>query len=234
MKAESRRFIHMGINYVTLPNPQIDQQASLAFQSALLSAGIDFTAIELGENQIKVLRKSPLPLEIRVMTKSAHPKALGQILVLAPDPYRALNNYGLEVEAVLEAFAQAWPAPNRKILSCDVTLRCLYPSTSKHAFQELWEQRLHQPQASLAKLGRPVLGGGLRFVMPPQAGEPEPTQIEVKIESFLQDPNKVFIETRFLWPESKPVGTPFGAIARLNQVNAYILSEVQAFMTDNA
>ncbi|MBN1579217.1 MAG: hypothetical protein JXA89_00845 [Anaerolineae bacterium] len=233
MKAESRRFIHMGINYVTLPNPQIDQQASLTFQSALLSAGIDFTTIELSENQIKVLRKSPLPIEIRVMTKATQPKSFGQILVLAPDPYRALNNYSSEVEAVLEAFAQAWPAPNRQILSCDVTLRCLYPSTSEHAFQELWEQRLHRPQSSLARLGRPVLGGGLRFVMPPQAGEPEPTQIEVKIESFLQDAKKIFIETRFLWPEARPVGTPFGATARLEQVNAYILNEVQAFMTDD-
>ena len=232
MKVESRRFIHMGINYVTVPKPQIDQQASLAFQGALLAAGIDFTGIELGDNQIKVLRKSPLPLEIRVMAKTAQPKAFGQVLVLAPDPYRALNNFASEVEAVLEAFGQAWPAANRQILSCDVTLRCLYPSTSEHAFQELWEHKLHQPQTSLAKLGRRVLGGGLRFVMPPQAGDPEPTQIEVKIESFLQDAKKIFIETRFLWPESKPAGTPLAATARLDQANAYILNQVQAFMTD--
>ena len=234
MKTRARKFVHMGINYVVLPTVSIDQRKSLQFQEALLSAGIDFTSVALQDQQIRVQRKPPLPLEIRVIVQAAKPKSLAQVLILGPAPYNALNNFASEVEAVLQAFEQTWPAPHRQIVSSDVTLRCLYPSTSEHAFQEIWEGRLGQSPAALTALGRPVLGGGLRFVMPPQAGDPQPTQIEVKIESFFQDAQKIFVETQFLWPGSRPIGTPFEPAAKLQQANAYILEHVHAFLSGQA
>ena len=230
MRPDSRQIIHMGTNYVILPMPMIDQEHSLKFQRALISKGIDFTNLALEENQIRVWRNPPLPLEIRTIAQTSQPQPFGQILVIAPTPNRRLENFISEVAAVLEAFDQTWPSQNRRILSCDVTLRCLYQSTSEHAFQELWEERLHQPPGSLAKLERRVLGGGLRFVMPPQPGDPEPTQVEVKIESFLRDTKKIFIETQFTWPAPKPPGSDFASAARLNQANEYIENQVHAFM----
>jgi hypothetical protein len=106
----------------------------------------------------------------------------------------------------------------------------LYETSAEHAFQELWEMRLRQPPDSLAVLGRPVLGGGLRFVMPPQPDDPEPVQIEVKIESFLRDTKKIFVETQFAWPSPMSPGAPF-PVNRLEQVNKYIEESVISFIT---
>jgi len=143
-----------------------------------------------------------------------------------------LHHFISEVKAILEAFEQAWPLQNRQILRCDVTLRCLYQSTGEHAFQELWEKRLQQPRDSLGKLGK-VLGGGLRFIIPPpQAGDPESAQVELKIESFLRDTKRIFIETQLVWPEPRPPGSDFAPADKLNQANQYIENKVHAFMME--
>jgi len=233
MRPDSRQIIHMGINYVILPMPMVDQEHNLKFQSSLIAKGVDFTNLALEESQIRIWRNPPLPLEIRVSAQTSQPQPFGQILVIAPNPNRPLENFISEVVAVLEAFNQTWLPQNRRILSCDVTLRCLYQSTSEHAFRELWEERLCQPPDSLAKLERRVLGGGLRFVMPPQQGDTEPTQVEVRIESFLRDTKKIFIETQFTWPAPKPPGTDFAPATRLNQANEYVENQVHAFMMED-
>jgi len=196
------------------------------------SVGIDFSHVALEESQIRVWRNPPLPLEIRAVAQTSQPQPFGQILIIAPNPNRHLESFISEVTASLDAFNQTWPPQNRRILSCDVTLRCLYQSTSEHAFQELWEERLRQPSDSLARLERRVLGGGLRFVMPPQQGDAEPTQVEVKIESFLRDTKKIFIETQFTWPAPKPLGVDFDPAVRLNQTDEYIQNQVHAFMME--
>jgi hypothetical protein len=230
MKPESRRFLHMGINYIVLPAPQIDRRISLGFQEALISAGIEFTNSAVEENHILVQRKPPFPLEMRVAVQISQPQPFGQILIIAPHPNRRLENFISETEAVLNAFVKNWPSASRQILSCDVALRCLYESTSRHAFEELWERRLGQPSESLGVFRRKVLGGGLRFVMPPQPGDIEPSQVEVKIESYLQDPKKVFVETQFMWPNPSPPGSPFNAADRLHEVNNFITDQVHAFL----
>jgi hypothetical protein len=230
MKPESRRIIHMGINYVIVPVPEINKEAGLKFQQSLISEGIEFTDFTLEEKQIFIQRKPPFPLQARVSRQISPPQPFGQVLVIAPNPNRSLETFAWEAQAVLSAFGQTWPSTHRQILSCDVALRCLYQSTSAHAFKELWEERLHQPKELLDKLDRKVLGGGLRFVMPTQESDPEPTQVEVKIESFLKDTGQIFVETQFFWPEPKPPGSPFQPDERLKQVNEYILNQVHAFL----
>jgi hypothetical protein len=229
MILDSRQIIHMGINYHTVPMPAIDQQNNLRFQQFLLKTGVDITSGRIEQNSIVIERPAPRPLIIQMIVQAARPN-IGQVLIVAPTSQQPLQQFINEVGAALDAFEQAWPSPNRQILACDVTLRCLYESTSDHAFQEIWEKRLSQPPDSLKALNRNVLGGGLRFVMPPQAGDPEPVQIELKIESFLRNTKKVFIETQFLWPGPKPPGAAFSPEDRLRQVNEYIEKHVHAFM----
>lgn len=233
MRPDSRQIIHMGINYVILPIPIIDQEHFLKFQDSLISKGIDFTHAACEKNEIRAWRNPPLPLQISAIAQTARPQPLGQILIVAPTPNRPLDNFASETEAVLEAFDQTWVPQNRQIISCDVTIRCLYQSTSEHAFKELWEDRLLQSSASLASLERNVLGGGLRFVMPPQPRDPQPTQVEVKIESYLRDTKKIFVETQFAWPQPKPPGSDFDPRIRLDQANNYILNQVHAFMEES-
>lgn len=98
--------------------------------------------------------------------------------------------------------------------------------------ERLWENSLHQAQDSLKYFGRPVLGGGLRFVMPPKPDEPDPVTTEVKIESFLQDTKSFFIEVQLLWPKPSAGPVPLDPGRRVRDLDAYIENSVIPFILD--
>jgi hypothetical protein len=218
--------LHIGINYVISPPPELNKRQYLAFQNALVDVGIEFNRANDTPQEICIEKKAP-PLRIRVIAAPDAP--IGQLLIVAPHPNRNVSIFCKQTESIVEAFNQTWER-DKQILSCDSTIRYLYETSSEHAFKELWEAKLQQPESSLKPFGRPVLGGGLRFVMPPLESEDDPTQIEVKIESYLQDSQKIFIEVGFKWPQPKPPGSPFDPIKRLETVNNYIEKEVKAFI----
>lgn len=228
MNPESRQTIHIGVNFVFSPVLTIDPQSKLGFQQQLLQCGIEFARVDFKDRELTVIRETPTRLEIRVGIVGGAP--ISQLLILSPDPKAELHLFVKEAEAVIEAFESTWPSQNRQIVSSDVTFRDLYESTAEHAFRELWEKRLGQPQSSLAMLGRPVLGGGLRLVMPPKIDEPEPEGIEIKIESFLQDTKKLFVETQVTWPTPGQPGAPFDAERRLEDVDRFIEDKVEPFV----
>lgn len=228
MYPESRVTIHMGINFVLSPMPTINPQTNLSFQQSLMTEGIDFSKVELEEGAITVLREAPTLLQVKVATLP--PPSVGQLLILGPRSGWYLEPFVREAEAVVSAFNSTWPQKNRQTISCDVTFRDLFASSGEHAFKELWETRLHQSAESLSVLGRPVLGGGLRFVMPPRPEETEPLQIEVKIESFLKDTSKIYVETQFTWPAPRAPGVPLDPTSRLKQVDEYVEDEVISFI----
>ena len=224
MKVRSRHPIHMGINFVMSPLPVINPQSYLRFQEAL----VDFTNAvrieEKQENRIEVIRGGPTPLQVVVIASVLQP--IGQLLIIAtPEPGRPLKYFVQEAEQVVEAFQTTWPAPQRQIVKKDVALRDLYEASSDHAFRELWEIQLGQSSDSLSAFGRPVLGGGLRFVMPPEEGES--AQVEVKIESFLKDTSKVFVEVQFVWPSPEQSLDPRGP---LTEADDFITNQVYSFM----
>ncbi len=228
MNTDSRQTIHIGINFVFSPLPTIDAQSKVRFQQSLLDSGIDFARTDFKEREVFVLRETPTRLEIRVVAIPGAP--VGQLVIVSDDPKTELELFTKDAEAIVEAFQATWPAQNRQIISTDVTIRDLYEAVGQHAFQELWEKRLKQAPSSLARLGRPVLGGGLRLVMPPRPEDPEPVQIEVKIESFLRDTRKMFVETQFVWPSPKAPGAPFEIKERLHQVDRYVEDNVEMFI----
>jgi hypothetical protein len=235
MQPDSRQTIHMGINFIVSPIPAIDKTSKRKFDEALEAQGIDFSEIKLNEQEIIVIREKPSRLEIKIATIG--PPAIGQLLIVAPNPLSKdsfTDLFAKEAEAVVRAFETAWPTQNRQIIHRDVTFRDLYETSVQHAFAELWETVLGQSSEKLSRLGRPVLGGGLRFVMPPISLETEPVQIEVKIESFLRDTKKIFIETQFTWPQPMTPGTPMDPEDRLNRVDEYIENNVFAFISGDA
>jgi hypothetical protein len=229
MYPESRQTIHMGINFIVSSMPVLNESSKLRFQKSLHTYGIDFTQIKYGDSEIIVRREAPTRLDIQVAAMG--PPSLGQLLILAPQPGCDLVLFTKEAEAIVKAFNSTWPAERRQVISSDVAFRDLFETTSEHAFQEIWEKRLGQSADTLAVLGRPVLGGGLRFVMPPQPNELEPVQIEVKIESFLRNTRKIYVETQFKWPQPKAPGEPLDPTAQLRQVDEYIETEILSFMT---
>jgi hypothetical protein len=227
MKPQSRYIIHIGINFVIYPCPDVTPQAALAFQGAILAHGLEFTSVAVPENKILVVRESPTPLEISVNVIGPQ---VGQILVVAPNPKRSIDLFIQEAEAAVDAFLEIWPASNRQVMKSDATIRELYETTSEHAFKELWENFLKQPSQTLSAFERPVRGGGMRFVLEPIPDEPDPAGIEIKIESFLNDTSKFFIETQFIWPKPTPPGTLFNVRDRLVRMNEYIEKQIHDFI----
>lgn len=228
MKPHSRYIIHIGINFLTIPTPVISHQTFLQFQQAIITHGLEFVRTENQKNRLVLAREAPSPLEVSVGTLEPQ---IGQVLIVSPNPKASFDLFIHEAEAAIEAFDEVWSAQGRQIIKCDATIRELHETTSQHAFQELWEKRLGQPSQSLAAFGRPIRGGGLRFVMDPLPNEGEPAQIEVKVESFLTDTTKIFVENQFIWPQPSPPGTPFDIRRRLSQMNDYIQNQVYSFIT---
>jgi hypothetical protein len=224
---ESARPFHMGINFVVTPVYDIDRKRFLEFQQALLKAGVDADNAQFSEQGIIITRSKPTPLEVRISPVSPLQAQLAQLLIVAPNP-SGLEAFVAEVEAVVKAFVSTWPARQRQLVKSDATIRYLYQASRDHAFKELWEERLGQTEGALAVFGKPVAGGGIRFVMPPAQGEQEPTAIEVKIESFLRDASQFFVEVLFSW--SQPTTADFAPGRRLQQVEDFIEDKVHKFM----
>jgi hypothetical protein len=74
-------------------------------------------------------------------------------------------------------------------------------SGSRDARSFLLSEILHIPQERMVNWKRPFAAVGLRFMFPPQHANELSTH-DLKIESFLQDPGKVFLEntSNFLIP----------------------------------
>ncbi|MBI5242733.1 MAG: hypothetical protein HY922_03490 [Elusimicrobia bacterium] len=222
--------IHYGVNFVFAPQPVLDRNKFLDLQRALMDCGVEFAKASIQTDGAMHLVREGGPFEITV--KKAGPQ-VAQILLLSPQPGCSLDLFIKNAEAVAKAINRVWPGP-RQIIARDATIRTLFEATSEHAFKELWELRLQQRVESLNLLGRPVLGGGLRFVMPPIQGEADPVLIEVKIESFLQDSRKFFVETQMNWLQPTPPAIPFDPAQRLAQLRAYIENNVIPFILEKS
>lgn len=227
MIPNSRQTIHKGVNFLFTLFAGIDKKAGIRFQSALMDRGLEFSATQESESQLIIIREKPSRLEIQIGLPGP---SLGQLVVIGPHPAHHGEMFEREAEAVVQAFNDVWYDSDRQILSCDATVRDLFESSYEHAFQELWVHRLNQSEDSLGILGRPVLGGGIRLVMPPRPDEERPCQIEVKIESFLRDTKKIFVETQFSWLAPLPAGVPMDPPQRLKTIDDYVDSQVLSFI----
>jgi hypothetical protein len=199
----------------------------LKFLEKLDERGITLSDIKPGDREFMVSRRDTMPLEVRISVVGPN---VGQLLIVSPKlEGRSIGLVGAEAKDIVQSFEQTWVFEQRQILSCDSTIRDLYDTSAEHAFKEIWENRLRQPSQGLGVFGRPVLGGGLRFVIPPSDSEP---QIEIKIESFLRNTKKLFLETQFSWPNPQPPGAKMDPESTLTTVDNYIQNEVARFVME--
>jgi len=101
MRPETRRHIHLGINYVMMPAPPVYQGTGLALQEALLQRSVDSDRVDQSENALKVIRGRP---PFQVVVRSSPDQPTGQHLILAPEPARSVEYSTQEAEFVVEAF----------------------------------------------------------------------------------------------------------------------------------
>jgi hypothetical protein len=221
----------MGINFVISPTPTIDMATHMRFQQSLIDRGIEFGGITFKESEIAVERQEPNHLAVKVV--ATHPPAIGQLLIISPQAASGLGLFAREAEAVVEAFNSTWPSENQTI-SSDVTFRDIFETTAEHAFQELWEERLGRSNTELQALGWSIQAGGLRFVVPPNPDESDPVTIEMRIESFLRDPKKIWVQTTFKWIKPMPVEATMDPERQLRQVDVYIERTVVPFIMGGA
>lgn len=228
---DSRTSVHFGISYVIAAAWPCDKTKTVAFQKALLDNGLDFSQTNFAPNRFTLFRVEPSNLQIKL--ESPGPQ-VSSIHVLSANPQYDLDMFTRDTDAVCRAYQQTFPAKQYQILQTIARIRHLY-SSSDHAFKYLWETRLGQSPQDFQCLGqRPVAGGGLRLIMPPHQKEGEqPCSIELRIESFLREMRKLFIETAFTWPKARMLAGDerFDAGERLRTIENYATNEVWTFLT---
>lgn len=207
MLPDTERTIHVGINFLVAPVAMpIDTQHELDFRRLLADSQLEFERTERLGQFMKFISQRTEQLEVQV--GQAGPQ-VGQLLILSPQPTQPYEVFLQQAEAICHAFQNTWRNPLQpqwQIINRDACVRYLYQAADNHAFRYLWETRLRQEANDMRLLDRPVLGGGLRLVMPPSEGHR--TQIEVKIESFLRDSRSLFVELQFAWPYPDQEFTP--------------------------
>ncbi len=226
MRVDTQQSLHFGINYVIAPLPLINNKQQREFQGKLAEEGIEFEQSGCKGNDMRFSNGPPHPLQVRVA--QAGPQ-VGQLLVVAAHPNRPMELFIEEAGIVCAAFQAVWPG-RFQIVARDCTIRNLYVAQAEHAFKYLWEQRLGQDADQLSHFGRTVLGGGLRFVMPPDENAGKPANIEVKIESYLEDSTRIYVDVLFGWPQPMGPGTELDPGPLLTEANEYADREVVDFI----
>ncbi|MBI4834604.1 MAG: hypothetical protein HY811_07295 [Planctomycetes bacterium] len=231
MLTESRIPFHFGVNYIFAPMPVLTKEAFLDLQKELGGQGVNFVTAQREETSFNFVKEVQSPnLQLKIIAGAQTPIGIGQLLIIESQPKEDSTFFIKQAEAICLSFNNIWKQPFQ-IIKRDVCLRYLYQSKEQHAFQYLWEKRLGQDETGLSALGRPVLGGGLRLVMPPKKDEKIPCEIEVKIESFLRYTKKIFVETQFVWPQPLQPTKNFEPGKLLNLVDSYAKTEVIKFIT---
>jgi hypothetical protein len=209
LRAHTARTIHIGVNFVLAPPP--DLALYLDFQKRLAEEKIGFDQVNKTETQIVFIRQQAARLQVQLGGGIGPQQQLGQLLIVAAtDPQSSAVEAGIsrdqfvvEAEIICDIFREVWPERGQTV-SRDSAVQMLLDSGADHAFQFLWEERLGQPQGSLGVFERPVLGGGLRLVMPAQPELEDPNMLEVKVESFLRNPRLVYVDATIRWPKPQP------------------------------
>lgn len=202
----------MGVNFIVAPRPDLSKGRHLEFQRRLAEENVEFDQVLRNQGQLVFVRGGPKILRVQ-LGELPNQAPVGQLLIIedanmevgSVDSGVSLEMFAADADTICDVFQEVWPE-GRQILSRDAAVHELHDSGAEHAFTFLWETRLRQPEESLRKWGRSVLGGGLRFVMPPMEDEADPKMVEVKIESFLRDPSKVYLDAIMQWPRPAAEG----------------------------
>jgi len=239
MIEDTRIGLHFGVNFVFSPPVLMDSVHLRQFEGAMAERLIEFDLRQARPQGGMAFRRSEGQLEVGV--GPVGPGApIAQLVIRAPQPRRLLEEFVGEATEIVDAFYRVWDRPIR-IVARDCTIRHLYAvHEPAHAFQFLWENRLKQQPGSLEVFGRQVLGGGLRLVMPAMGGSEEggvhgpegPETIELKIESYLRDSSKLYVDVAFQWPTPQAVEKRMDAKSLLERVHAFAVNEVVRFLQE--
>lgn len=225
MIKNSRTLTHVGVNFIIAPGMPFTKADSLRFQSQLETRGIETSNVMYGSNQISIVRQSQKSArEIRLQNPGPQ---VAQFSILMPMPEYSLEAVEDEIDTISELYNNVWPSKGKQILVCDASIHSTYETDKNSAFEEIWEHKLVQPSSILSVFDRPVKDGGLRFVMPPQ--NPLDAVVELRIESLLTDPKKIFVNLQFIWKNPTIAGDSLDSSKRIQEVERFQINNVMRF-----
>ncbi|MFH1614745.1 MAG: hypothetical protein ABIG61_06650 [Planctomycetota bacterium] len=218
---QSRQSIHFAISFVVAAPWSMEKKKCVDLERVLLDERLEFSQTRTSQRDFTLIRTEQSNLQVQIVSLGPQ---VSRMSVIAEKPEDQLELFAKEAQTVWQSYRTVWFGGPVQILERRALIRQLY-SLSDHAFKYLWEDRLGQSPEDFKLLGRPVLGGGLRFIMPPNPKDKQPVQIEVKIESFLQEAKRLFVETAFLWPKPAAI-----SVEESSEVSN-MLSAVENFAT---
>lgn len=230
MIEHSRQTVQFTVGFLIGPALELDEQRTAAFRARLEEEGIRFEHAEHGDSTLVLARDTPSSLQVQIVSGQvgggSEPVPVTQIMVatvIGQDVQAApAGEFADAAHEVTDAAREVWPEMEY-VLGWNTGVRTLFASSTEHSFQYLWEQRLGQDTQELSVFGRPILGGGLRLMFPPGQGEGEQYQAEVRVESFLEDVRRLYVE----------VNLANGAPEPINALNPTVLIQgTESFLND--
>ncbi len=225
MALRGKKELHYGVGCIVAPMTLGDSAKCRDFEDVLAKAGLEFDKKETLPNGFVFVRtKNDKNLQLRIVVPGPR---VAQIILVAPNPGVAFGAFGREAGSACKAMAEVWPSV-KTVVQREVTIRHLYDAEGEHAFKFLWEKRLGQKREDLDVFGR-VLGGGIRLVVPPT--QEQRTQLNIRVESYLKDSRKLFVEVQCHWPNPVPVEEGLKPQELLESVDRVIDTQVAKFIS---
>ena len=219
--------IHFGVGFVVFPAPDLDRKRRLAFQGHLEDAGLEINQVRAGEQRLAVtthLEKTPL--HITVEGKPGEPAIL---TIIEGFPSHDLSLFIEAAQMACVAYAKTWNE-GQQVLGREVTIRKTVEAPGGDARKHLFLGRLDRTEAEIQLFGRPIHGFGMRFMMSPLKSEgTDAKAIELKVESMLADPKRLFVECVAKWPMPLPTCS-LTPEPLMKWVDAFINDQVVSFM----
>ncbi|HEX2189608.1 MAG TPA: hypothetical protein VHG51_11950 [Longimicrobiaceae bacterium] len=236
MIEHSRQTIQFNVGFLVGPALELDEQRFAAFRSRLEEEDIRFEHAEQGDSTAVLTRLSPSSLQVQLASGQAgggpEPVPVTQVVVataIGQDvPVASVADFADAAHEVTDVLRDVWPEIEF-VLGWNAGVRALFAASTEHSFQYLWEQRLRQPTEELSVFGRPVLGGGLRLVFPPVQEEGEQHQAEVRVESFLEDVRRIYVEVNLASGSPEPVSA-MNPTALVQATEEFLVGRVLPFL----
>ncbi|HEU0078434.1 MAG TPA: hypothetical protein VFQ76_12330 [Longimicrobiaceae bacterium] len=212
MIEHSRQTIQFTVGFLIGPALELDEERIAAFRARLEEEDIRFEHAEHADSTLVLARNAPSSLQVQIVSGQVgggpEPVPVTQIVIataIGQDvPVAEVADFANAAHEVTDVARDVWPEMEY-VLGWNTGVRSLFASSTEHSFQYLWEQRLGQDTQELSVFGRPILGGGLRLMFPPGQEEGEQYQAEVRVESFLEDVRRLYVEVNLAHGSPEPI-----------------------------
>ena len=212
MIEHSRQTVQFTVGFLIGPALELDEERIAAFRARLEEEDIRFEHAEHADSTLVLARNAPSSLQVQIASGQvgggAEPVPVTQIVIataIGQDvAVAAVADFADAAHEVTDVARDVWPEMEY-VLGWNTGIRSLFASSTEHSFQYLWEQRLGQDTQELSVFGRPILGGGLRLMFPPGQAEGEHYQAEVRVESFLEDVRRLYVEVNLASGTPEPI-----------------------------